>query len=158
MVSGPMRDGNPRARQAAMPAMLLWSALWRAQVAHLGVFVVAPALAAMLQIALGVVLLPFALVGEGSKELDLAEPIHHLVQPGCWVALLPCSLADRAILVSTRSDQYPPQQNQPMPKTAEEPEPFMPLPTALTIRHAWLIALLAWFGGFLVRRERRRPR
>jgi hypothetical protein len=141
-----------------MPAMLIWSALWRAQVVHLGVFVVLPALAAMLQIALGVVLLPFQLIGEGRQELALTGPIHHLAQPGCWVALLPCSLGDRAIVVPTRSANSVPPQNRPTPKTAEEPEPFMPLPTALTIRHAWLIALLTWFGVFLVRRERRRSR
>jgi hypothetical protein len=131
---------------------LLWSALWRVQASHLAVFVLAPVAAAAVRAAIGVVLLPFLLVGFGDLErVGLAE-VGHLRSAGCWVALAPCPLADLPLVAlplqgsaATSASPY-----------ARESEPFLPLPTDLTPRHAWFALWLGWFMLFLVRRARRR--
>lgn len=124
--------------------LLVWSAAWRAQVSHLAVFTLLPGIAAAVHIALGVVLLPFLLIGFGAGKHDLGPEVAHLASPGCWVALAPCSFAEKSFL--------------PLPGTPAasdtQAEPFLPLPTALNVRHLWFAAWLCWFLVHLVRRER----
>jgi hypothetical protein len=139
--------------QLVSGALLVWSALWRAQAAHICIFVLLPGLVALLHFSVGVVFLPFLLIGEGERTLTLGEQVNHLVRAGCWVALMPCDLAERTVFDL-------PSQNMQAPSTAAqnwlqpEPEPFIPLPTSFTLRHAWFIAWLVWFLVFLARRRR----
>lgn len=131
---------------------LVWSALWRVQASHLAVFVLLPGVAAALRAVVGVVLLPFLLVGVGDRTQAHVSELGHLSSAGCWLALAPCTLADLALLAL-------PESLSPAPASspyAVEPEPLMPLPTALTVRHLWFALWLIWFVGFLVRRSRQR--
>ena len=130
---------------------LLWSALWRVQASHLAVFVLVPAAAAVLRLALGLVFLPFLLVGFGDRALDGPAEVAHLRNPGCWVALAPCALAEVPLLALP--GRAPPAAA--TSGTGPEPEPFLPMPSDLTPRHAWFLAWLLWFVLFLVRRARR---
>lgn len=132
-----------------------WSVLWRAQVAHLAVFVVVPLLATVARVALGLVLLPFLILGPGNRDASLGAELAHLQRPGCWVMLAPCPLADRA-LAALPVD--PPQEAAPelAPYAPPAPEPFLPIPQSLTVRHLWFLLWLGWLGVFLFRRERRR--
>lgn len=130
---------------------LIWSALWRAQILHLVMFIVLPALVAAAHVALGLTLLPFLLIGEGSRNVELGKQIAPLREPGCWVMLAECRLAARDVVALPTGVGGP--------RSLEEHpavEPFMPLPSALTWRHVWLSAWLVWFLSFVVRRERRR--
>ncbi len=140
-----------------MRALLLaWSVAWRAQVVHAVLFVLLPLLAATASFALGIVLMPFLLLGEGDRTVMLGTEARHLREPGCWVMLAPCSVADRtlfglpwgggeAMSAATTSPTEP------------EVEPFLPIPETFTLRHAWYFGWLAWLGVFLVRRERGGP-
>jgi hypothetical protein len=131
---------------------LIGSALWRVQAAHLAVFAVLPALALLLRVALGLVLLPFVVSGFGQRELALGAEVAHLRQPGCWVALAPCDFGDVTLLA-------PPHRatTAPAAPLAPQTEPFLPLPTTFTVRHLWFLAWLLWFAVHLVRRARRPP-
>ena len=131
---------------------LVWSALWRVQVSHLAVLVVVPAVAAALRAAVGIVLLPFLLVGLGDRTHGQAREFGHLSSPGCWLALAPCELADRPVFALPESLSLAPASS----PYAVEPDPFLPLPTALTARHLWFAVWLIWFVRFLVRRSRTR--
>lgn len=127
---------------------LVWSALWRAEVSHLAIFAVLPMTSAILRAAVGIVLLPFLLVGFGDRTLTTGGEVAHLSQWSCWVALAPCSVTDRTLVL--------------LPGTArsrvadDAPEPFLPPPSSLTLRHVWFVVWLAWFASYLIRRERRR--
>lgn len=139
--------------QLVRSALLLWSALWRAQAVHVCMFVLLPGLVALLHFAVGIVFLPFLLIGEGGRTLTLGEQANHLVRPGCWVALLPCDLAERTVF------DLPSQSKQAASTSAHkwlqpEPEPFFPLPTSFTLRHAWFVAWLVWFLVFVARCKR----
>ena len=139
--------------QLVSSALLIWSALWRAQAVHICIFVLLPGLVALLHFAVGVVFLPFLLIGEGDRTLTLGEQANHLVRGGCWVALMPCDLAERTVF------DLPVQKKQGSGTSAQnwlqpEPESFMPLPTSFTLRHAWFVAWLVWFLVFLARRRR----
>ena len=70
----------------------------RVQALHLGVFVVAPVILAVLSAALAIVFLPFLLLGGGDRVISLSARVHHLASPSCWVALAPCSFADNEVL------------------------------------------------------------
>lgn len=132
---------------------LIWSALWRAQALHLVMFIVLPALVAVAHVALGLTLLPFLLIGEGSRNVELGKQIAPLREPGCWIMLAECKLAARDVVALPAGIGGP-------RSLEEQPaiEAFMPLPSALTWRHVWLLAWLAWFLPFVVVRERRRRR
>jgi hypothetical protein len=136
------------------PLLLITSALWRAQVVHLLLFVVLPAMAAAARTVLGVALLPLLLVGPGDRTVSLADGVAHLAEAGCWIALAPCSLADR-VLHQPRSASADSPSPGATAAAAVEVEPLLPLPTAFTLRHAWFGLWLLWFLVFLVRRERR---
>jgi hypothetical protein len=144
------------------PLLLITSALWRAQAVHLLLFVVLPVAAAAARAVWGVALLPLLLVGPGDRAESLADGVAHLAEPGCWVVLAPCSVADLA-LVSPRGGGGEAVAGAALPgaggvgvaAVAVEGEPFLPWPTALTLRHAWLGLWLLWFLVFLVQRERR---
>lgn len=129
---------------------LVWSAVWRMQASHLVVFVALPLFAALAHALIGVVLLPVLLASPSSRSHEFGAQAAHLAQPGCWLALAPCALADRSLA--------PWPFGEPEANTADTGaaiEPLFPLPTALTVRHAWLTAWFAWFMLHLVRRERR---
>lgn len=131
--------------------LLVWSALWRLQVSHLLVFVLLPVAAAALRAALGIVLLPFLLVGFGSRTESSSE-LAYLKSPNCWLALAPCVLGDIS-LISPARQQSSASAVQP---AATEAEPFIPAPSAFTVRHAWFVAWLLWFVAFLVHRARKK--
>lgn len=128
---------------------LIGSAVWRIQASHLLVFAALPLAIAGIRLILGVVLLPFLLIGFGQIQVGAAQEIAHLRQPGCWIALAPCSLADRALWPLNSSSQASMAEEEP-----SNVEPFMPVPTSFTVRHAWFVAWLVWFVVFLVRRHR----
>jgi len=132
--------------------LLTWSALWRAQVSHLVVFAVVPLLAAILHAALGVILLPFLPDSFGDGLVARGAQAAHLRQPSCWLMLAPCGVADRTVapvpFMASSSDQPP------ATRSGVTVEPFLPAPTALTVRHVWFVLWLAWFGAYLVHRER----
>jgi hypothetical protein len=126
---------------------LVWSALWRAQVSHLVVFAAIPALSALVQAAIGIVVLPFLLLGFGDRAHGIGIQIHHLSSFGCWVMLASCSAADHAIMA--------------LPQLAGQSrevgaEPFFGIPSDINLRHVWFALWLGWFVWFLVRRERSR--
>lgn len=131
-----------------------WSVLWRAQATHLAVFVAVPLLAALARIGLGLVLLPFLLLGSGNRDASLGAELAHLKRPGCWVMLASCPLADRA-LAALPVDPPPEAAPELAPYGPPEPEPFLPVPQSFTVRHVWFVLWLVWLGIFLVRRERR---
>lgn len=131
-----------------------WSVLWRAQATHLAVFVAVPLLAALARIGLGLVLLPFLLLGPGNRDASLGAELAHLKRPGCWVMLASCPLADRA-LAALPVDPPPEAAPELAPYGPPEPEPFLPVPQSFTVRHVWFVLWLVWLGIFLVRRERR---
>lgn len=128
-------------------AHLIWSALWRAQVSHLAVFVVVPLVAAVVRAAIGVILLPFLLGGFGDGSVAHGAQVSHLRDPACWLMLAPCGVADRSVA--------------PMPfqtvvlQSGMQVDQFLPMPIDLTVRHVWFVLWLAWFVAHLVRRERR---
>lgn len=129
---------------------LIGSAVWRIQASHLAVFVALPLAIAGIRLIFGVVLLPFLLIGFGQTQVGAVQEIVHLRQPGCWIALAPCSLADRAIWPLKSSSQASLAEEAP-----SNVEPFMPVPTSFTVRHAWFVVWLLWFVVFLVMRHRR---
>lgn len=132
----------------AAAVALVWSALWRAQVAHLAIFALVPALAALVQMTLGVLLFPFLLVGFGDKEIGAGTQVSHRASPGCWIVVMPCPVAERTVAHLPMLREEP----QAEPST----EPFLPRPSDLTLRHIWFVLWLVWFLVFLVRRERGR--
>ena len=132
-----------------------WSVLWRAQVTHLTVFVAVPLLAALARVALGLVLLPFLVLGTGNRDESLGAELAHLKRPGCWVMLASCPLADRA-LAALPTDPLPEAAPGLAPYGPPEPEPFMALPQSFTVRHLWFLLWIGWLVIFLVRLERRR--
>jgi hypothetical protein len=139
--------------QLVSSALLIWSALWRAQVVHLCIFVLLPGLVALLHFAVGIVFLPFLLIGEGDRVLTLGEQANHLAQGACWVALMPCDLAERTVFAAPSEKQEASTAGaQNWPPLA--PEPFMPIPTSFTLRHAWFVVWLVWFLVFFARRGR----
>lgn len=115
-------------------------------------FVLVPVAAAALRASLGVVLLPVLLVGFGDRTDEGASEIRHLASPGCWLALAPCSLAEKP-LVALPMAQSPAASSTPY---TVEPEPFLPVPSDLTPRHVWFGLWLLWFVWFLLRRRRKR--
>jgi hypothetical protein len=129
---------------------LTGSAVWRIQASHLVVFVALPLAIAGIRLFFGVVLLPFLLIGFGQTHVGAAQEIAHLRQPGCWIALAPCSLADRALWPLKSSSQA-----SLAVEESSTVEPFMPVPTSFTVRHAWFVAWLVWFVVFLIRRHQR---
>lgn len=133
-------------------AHLIWSALWRAQVSHLAVFAVVPLMAAIAHAALGVLLLPFLSGGFGDGSVARGAQASHLREPGCWLMLAPCGVADRT--VAPLPFIVPPGDQPPVTESGVMVEPFLPVPTTLTVRHLWLFTWLAWFAACLVRRER----
>jgi hypothetical protein len=140
-------------RQLVSSALLIWSALWRAQAVHFCIFVLLPGVVALLHFAVGIVFLPFLLIGEGDRILTLGEQANHLAQGGCWVALMPCDLAERTLF------DLPSQKQEASTALAQnwlqlEPEAFMPIPTSFTLRHAWFVVWLVWFLVFFAMRER----
>lgn len=136
------------------PLSLIWSALWRAEVTHLALFVVLPCAVLAARAVFGIALLPFLLVGASGRDASLTGEVRHLGEPACWVAVLPCSLADRALYEPDASPTPSTQPSTGVPGT--EPEPFLPLPTSLTVRHAWFVLWLLWFVAHLFRHERAR--
>jgi hypothetical protein len=132
--------------------VLILSALWRAQAAHLGLFVVVPGAAAVFRAVAGVVLLPFLLLGGADRTVSFGGEVAHLLEPGCWVALLPCSFAERVLYEPETSSGRSSAAS--TGSTAAEPEPLLPVPKAIVVRHAWFAAWLLWFLVYLVRRER----
>lgn len=137
--------------------MLLLSALWRAQVSHIAVFALIPGIAALSRAAIGIVLLPFLLVGAGDRVAELPGEVRHLAEAGCWIALAPCSLAERSLFKAHARPQ-PAQAAEVHAPATPEPEPFLPMPTSFTVRHAWFCLWLGWFLVFLWRREKARNR
>ena len=140
-------------RPLVSSTLLVWSALWRAQAVHLCIFVLLPGVVALLHFAVGIVFLPFLLIGEGDRIITLGEQANHLAQGGCWVALMPCDLAERTLF------DLPSQKQEASTASAQnwlqpEPEAFMPIPTSFTLRHAWFVVWLVWFLVFFTRRER----
>lgn len=75
---------------------LLWSAIWRAQIVHLLVFIVMPVVIACVQIVITLLFFPFAIIGSmGNGTIEPGKTITaHLAEPWCWVAGGPCSLTD----------------------------------------------------------------
>lgn len=129
--------------KAAEPALrLVVSLLWRAQAAHWGVFVLAPLVSAAAQIALGLVMLPFLLLGAGDKALSWGAQIQHLSEPSCWVMLARCSAADR-VIVELHSPEAGPGTIDALASLGH-----------IGLRHVWLSVWLLWLLVFLVRRER----
>jgi hypothetical protein len=132
---------------------LFWAAAWRAQVAHWAVLVVLPLALVLARVLWGVALLPFALLGAGDRHMDLTAGLSPLRQPACWVVLMPCALADQTVWAmpwaeGLASDSAP-------DGGVAQAEPFLPLPTAITLRHVWFGLWLAWFVLHLWRREQR---
>jgi hypothetical protein len=122
----------------------IWSLLWRAQVAHVFVFVLAPLLAAIVHAAVGIVMLPFLLLGAGDRSNDLGVQAQHLFEPGCWVMLAACTASNWALV------------ELPLAQTQPNDVPFLPVPSYLGLRHVWFLVWLVWLVAFLVRRERKR--
>lgn len=156
-MAGPEQPAQVATRPARPPSHrhpgvralgLVWSALWRAQAVHLVVFVIAPLLIALCQAALGIVLLPFTLGGDASRQIDLVPVTAPFLQAGCWVGLGPCDWADRSLFDFSRGVAG-------TASGAAAIESFMPWPTSFTVRHAWFAAWLVWFVVFLFGRERR---
>ena len=142
------------------PLLIVWVALWRAQVSHLLVFAALPLLAFALRAALGLIFLPFLLLSFGNRNVTAGAELAHLPVPGCWLALAPCPIADLTLLPSLIASgnsatgerlPAPPK----MPVAAEPAEAFIPMPTSVTLRHAWFGIWLVWFIAHLVRRGRR---
>lgn len=129
---------------------LISGAVWRIQASHLVVFAVLPLAIAVVRLVFGIILLPFLLIGFGQTQVEAAGEIGHLREPGCWIALAPCSLADRALWPEDSSTD-------PLQIAKEPPdiEPFMPWPTSFTVRHGWFVLWLLWFAVYLVRRHSR---
>jgi hypothetical protein len=132
-----------------------WSVLWRAQAAHLAVFVAIPLLATLARVGLGLVLLPFLILGPGNRDESFGAELAHLKRPGCLVMLASCPLADRA-LSALPVDPPPEAAPELAPYGPPEPEPFLAVPQSFTVRHLWLLLWLGSLVIFLVRRERRR--
>lgn len=134
--------------------LLIWSALWWAQLVHLGLVVALPLVLAVARASLGVVLLPFFLAGPGDVNASLGRGLGHLGQASCWVALLPCSLAERSLWEPKASPVSPASAPAGAGAAPAEREPLLPLPSAFTLRHLWFALWLLWFAVFLLRRER----
>ena len=136
------------------PLNILWAALWRAQALHLLLFGLVPIAIAVLDVAFGIVILPFSLLSFGDRTLSYGEQALHLREPGCWVMLAPCTVADINLVALPWSglsiDHGSPQLEPPV-------EPFIDasLPDSLTPKYLWFFGWLLWFLVFL---HRQRPR
>ncbi|MBL8381048.1 MAG: hypothetical protein JNM79_24480 [Burkholderiales bacterium] len=119
--------------------------------AHLLLFAAAPLVLALLQVALGIVFLPFLLLSAGDRSVELARAAMHLRDPACWVMLAPCSVADKALFTFPWASAM--RDASPAPGTPE-PEPFLPLPSDFTVRHAWFLLWLLWFLSYLTKHGR----
>jgi hypothetical protein len=133
---------------------LVWSALWRAQVVHLVLFVGAPVLLGLLKLLLSIVFLPFLLLSFGDTKRD--EGSSHLQEIGCWVALAPCSVAHKPLMNLPSPQSASPEPTAPSLAT-EAPDPLAEFPSALTPRHVWFFAWLVWFLLYIVRANREPP-
>ncbi len=131
---------------------LIWAALWRAQVAHLAIFVAVPLAAWLAKALLGVVFLPFLLLSFG--DTPQRTQASHLSPGPCWVMLMPCALAEVQVLPLSRASAAGPV-DQAAGSTATEVAPFLPMPSALTLRHAWFAVWLMWFIAHLWKLERK---
>jgi hypothetical protein len=123
---------------------LVWAALWRLQVCHGLLIVVLPAAAAILSAALGIVLLPFLVVGPGSTGIEFGSTLLHLREPSCWVPLAPCMFADTALVSLPWTAAISP------PDT----EPLLPVPSDINLRHATFLGWLGWFLAHLLKARR----
>lgn len=150
----PRMQATTSDRSFGQALLLIWSALWRAQVTHLALFVLVPVVAASIRAAVGIVLLPFLLSGFGDRAYEGLTEVGHLRSPGCWVAVAPCAISDASLFALPGTTPA----SLPGGPGALEAEPFLPVPTEFTLRHAWFGIWLMWFAIFLIRRERRRKR
>jgi hypothetical protein len=141
--------------QPSRPLQIVWSALWRAQATHLVLFAAAPLLVAILHVVLGILALPFTLLSFGDRSLSYGHQVSHLRQPGCWIVLATCDVANRE-LVSLPWENVP--ASPADVPNAPEVEPFIPLtlPSGLTPRHLWFFIWLGWFLLFLRRWRKHR--
>jgi hypothetical protein len=133
-------------------ASLLWAAALRAEIAHLALFVLLPLLNVLIHLMLGIVLLPFLLLGAGDRGMDPAAPKSHLGDPGCWIVLAPCVAADRTLFslgatVPTPAPDPAVEPTQPTPPSGVEP-------MRITLRHIWFLIRFAWFLEYLLHLER----
>lgn len=135
------------------PFTLVWSALWRAEAAHLAIFAAVPGIVALARLAGGIAVLPALLAGPGDRAEAYPRGLDHLRDRNCWVALLPCPAADLTVLDFDEQPRRP-----VFEPPAVEPEPFLPVPTSFTARHLWFAVWLAWFLAFIGLRERSRRR
>lgn len=155
MLNPPSAPRSPAVRSPAVRALrLVWSALWRAQLSHLLVVALLPASAALLHVALGIVLLPFVLLGAGDRHLTFGSQVAHLNQPSCWIALAPCPIADCEIVALGSREPAHAGPEAGSGTTPPPMEPFLPMPSGVTVRHVWFVLWLAWFLWHVVRRER----
>lgn len=85
-------SGLQLARGAAQrwDARQAWGIVWRAQLVHALVYVVAPALWAFARQVLFVITLPFSLMGFGDRTGSSGSWMDHLAQPGCWTFATLC--------------------------------------------------------------------
>ena len=112
-------------------------------------------MAALLQFAFGIVLLPFLLLSFGDRTTNFGGQVTHLSQPSCWLAVMPCSVADMTLFALPNHSSVPAETSSSASHSIDA-EPFMPLPSSFTVRHFWFALWLLWFVLFLVRRERLR--
>jgi hypothetical protein len=79
-----------------VPWRTIWGGAWRAQIAHMFVFMFLPLLYGMISLALFVMFLPFTAMGPGEKRAGLDGRFDHLQQPVCWffVSWCPSPSAD----------------------------------------------------------------
>lgn len=114
-----------------------------------------PLAIALVQVALGIVFLPFYLLGAGNRNVELAQAAMHLRDAECWVALAPCRIADKPLVPLPWAGRVRGADHLP---GSPEPEPFLPLPADLTARHVWFLVWLFWFALYLKARENQRKK
>lgn len=143
--------------QLSSAVSLAWAAIWRAHVAHIALFVIAPGVVSLGKLVLAIVFIPFFLIGEGEVNSNLGSEVSHLVNPKCWLALASCAAAERSVPgLPHRAESL--SAAEVAPNSMPEIEPFMEFPSSLTWRHVWFGAWLVWFLLYLIHRERTKTR
>jgi hypothetical protein len=134
------------------PLWLIWAAAWRAQAAHLLLFVLVPLALTIGRTLLAIVFLPFFLIGEGDTNVNLSRSMDHLRQPDCWIVLAECSAAGRVLFELPWVDNGGTEEPSGALSLADRYTPHWP--DAVSWRHGWFVLWLVWFVVYLRRREK----
>jgi hypothetical protein len=125
-------------------------------VAHWVVFALPPLALELLRKALVIMFLPFPLIGFGDRRSDSPGAMARLKEPGCWIVLTPCSVAEKEWVSLRMAQQLQPLQPKAASASPSPDERWVSLPDGVNSRHVWFGLWSIWFLIYLLRSNARK--